>query len=190
MERDREKWNRKYLQEDFPWKEPSDIVKDFYTLAKTGKVLDIACGTGRNAVFLAEKGFTVDAVDISDVALEKIKHPKINKIQADLDFYKITENSYDLIVNINFLNRRLVPYIKEGLKKDGGVIFETFTLKDGEDYFQPENREYLLRPNELLRLFSDMYIVYYREAQKIKPDGRKAFVSSLVAVKKCYILPK
>ncbi len=186
MEKDRERWNRKYSEEDFPWKEPSEIVDKFYHLARKGRALDVACGTGRNAIFLAEKGFKVDAVDISDVALNKINHPNINTIQADLDFYRIDENSYDLIININFLSRRLIPYIKEGLKEGGVVIFETFTLKEGEDYFQPENREYLLRPNELLRLFSEFYILFYQEKDKVKPDGKKAFVSSLVAVKKCF----
>ncbi len=185
MEKDRERWNRKYMYEEFPWKEPSQIVDRFYHVARKGKALDIACGIGRNAIFLAEKGFKVDAVDISDVALNKINHPNINTIQADLDLYRIDENSYDLIVNINFLSRRLIPYIKEGLKEGGVVIFETFTLKEGRDYFKPENREYLLRPNELLRLFSDFYILFYQEKDKMKPDGKKAFVSSLVAVKKC-----
>ncbi|MDQ7055339.1 MAG: methyltransferase domain-containing protein [Persephonella sp.] len=185
MEKDRERWNRKYSEEEFPLKEPSDIVVRFYNLAEKGRALDIACGTGRNAIFLAENGFTVDAVDISDVALKNINHHNVNTIQADLDFYRIDEGSYDLIININFLSRRLIPFIKEGLKEGGVVIFETFTLKEGEDYFLPKNREYLLRPNELLYLFSDFYILFYQERDRIKPDGEKAFVSSLVAVKRC-----
>ncbi|WP_457640126.1 class I SAM-dependent methyltransferase [Persephonella sp.] len=187
MENDREKWNKKYSSGDFPWTEPSEIVKKFYHLAEKGKALDIACGTGRNAVFLSEKGFQVDAVDISDVALERLKkqYPQINTIQADLDFYSIPENSYELILNINYLNRRLIPQIKEGLKQGGVVIFETFTLPDGKGYFQPENKDFMLRKNELLHLFSDMYIVFYQETDRIKPDGEKSFVSSLVAVKRC-----
>jgi len=126
MEKDRERWNKRYSEEDYPWKTPSEIVQDFYHLANKGKALDIASGLGRNAVFLYDKGFEVDAVDISDVALRKIKkeRPQINTVQADLDFYNIPQNRYDLIVNINYLNRRLIPQIKEGLKKDGVVIFE------------------------------------------------------------------
>jgi len=187
MEKDREKWNKKYSSGQFPWTEPSRIVKEFYTLAKGKKALDIACGTGRNALFLAEKGFTVDAVDISDVALKELKekNPAVNTINSDLDFYSIPPDSYHLILNINYLNRRLIPQIKEGLKKEGVVIFETFTLTEEEGFFKPENRDYMLRKNELLHLFSDLYIVYYREGEKIKADGEKAFVSSLVAVKKC-----
>ncbi|WP_457624571.1 class I SAM-dependent methyltransferase [Persephonella sp.] len=187
MEKDREKWNKKYSSEEFPWTGPSQIVQDFYSLAEGGRALDVACGTGRNAIFLAEKGFEVDAVDISDVAINELKkrHPEINAFQADLDFYNIPENRYSLIVNINYLNRRLIPQIKEGLKEGGVVIFETFTLAEGGDYFQPENKDYMLRKNELLHLFMDFYVVFYQERDKIKPDGKKAFVSSLVAIKKC-----
>jgi len=55
---------------------------------------------------------------------------------------------------------------------------------------QPDNKDYLLRPNELLHLFADMYVVFYQEKDYIKPDGQKAFLSSVVAVKKCSYLPK
>lgn len=187
MEKDREKWNKRYRTIEYPWNEPSDIVKQFYKLAKKGKALDIACGPGRNSIFLLQKGFQVDAVDISDVALKKIKEkaPQINTINADLDTYNIPKNSYDLIVNINYLNRRLIPQIKEGLKKNGVVIFETFTQKESKEYIQPENPDYLLRSNELLHLFLDFYIVFYQEKDITKPNGEKAFISSLVAIKKC-----
>jgi len=186
MEKDREKWNEKYSSGQFPWTEPSPIVKEFYTLAKGKKALDLACGTGRNAIFLAEKGFTVDAVDISDVALKELKkkNPAVNTINADLDFYRIPENKYNLIININYLNREIIPCIKESLKKDGVIIFETFTLTEGGNYFQPENKKYMLRKNELLHLFMDFYVVFYEEKVKIKPDNKKAFVSSLVGIKR------
>ncbi|SNZ06498.1 Tellurite resistance protein TehB [Persephonella hydrogeniphila] len=192
MEKDKERWNKRYTEEEYPWKEPSKIVREFYNLSRKGKALDIASGLGRNAIFLYDKGFDVDAVDISDVALGRIKkeRPEINTIQADLDIYNIPENSYDLIININYLNRRLIPQIKEGLKKGGVVIFETFTLKKGKEYMQPENKDYLLRPNELLHLFIDMYIVFYQEKDYVKPDGQRAFISSLVAIKNCDYFPK
>ena len=187
MEKDRERWNRRYSEEEYPWKTPSKIVQDFYHLSKKGKALDIACGIGRNAIFLYDKGFDVDAVDISDVALSQIKkkRPGINTIQADLDFYDIEQNRYDLIININYLNRRLIPQIKEGLKKGGVVIFETFTLKEEKGYMKPENRDYLLRSNELIHFFIDMYVVFYQERDYIKPDGEKVFLSSIVCIKKC-----
>lgn len=63
-------------------------TQKFYRLSRKGKALDIAAGLGRNSLFLAEKGFEVDAVELSDVAVEKLKnlHKNINVIQEDLDF--------------------------------------------------------------------------------------------------------
>ncbi|RMD46092.1 MAG: methyltransferase domain-containing protein [Aquificota bacterium] len=186
MNKDKEKWNEKYLKEDFPWDSPSEIVEKFYRFAPEGKALDIACGLGRNSIFLAEKGFQVDAVDISDVALKKLQGKKhINPIEADLDIYNIEKNRYSLIININYLNRRLFPQIKEGLINGGVLIFETFTLHEEEGFMHPKNRDFLLRKNELLHSFCDMYIIYYQEKVVTKPDGEKAFISSLVAKKEC-----
>jgi len=177
---DKNKWNEKYKKEDFP-EEPSEIVKNFYKLAKKGKALDIAAGTGRNSIFLKEKGFDVEAVDISDVALEKLNKKDLNikTVLADLDNYHINENMYELIININFLNRNLIPQIKEGLKKEGVIIFETFVLNE-----ESKTKQFYLRNNELLHLFLDFYIVFYQEKDVIKYDGRKGRKAYLVAIKK------
>ena len=188
MEKDREKWNKKYTSGEPHPEEPSEILKQFYTLAKKGKALDIAAGLGRNSIFLAEQGFKVDAVDISDVAIEhlkKLKNPNIKPILADLDYYTIPENEYDLIVNINFLNRRLFPQIKEGLKEGGVLIFETFLLDKNTHI---KNKDYLLRKNELLQSFIDMRVVFYQERKTTKITSEKASVASLVAVKECKLV--
>lgn len=188
MEQDREKWNKKYKEEEYLLKEPSDIVKKFASIAPKGKALDIACGLGRNAKYLAKLGFEVDAVDISDVAISQLKNiPNINPILADLDFYQLPENKYSLILNINYLNRNLFPQIKEALINSGVLIFETFTLDKDKKFDQPKNKNYLLRKNELLRSFSDLYIIYYEEKIITKPNGEKGFISSLVAKKECII---
>jgi tellurite methyltransferase len=86
MWRDRIKWNEKYRQQDYP-AEPSGIVKDFFGLAPGRTALDIAAGSGRNALFLAEHGFMVDAVDIAEEGLALVagRHPAIRPICADLD---------------------------------------------------------------------------------------------------------
>ena len=85
MKQDRLKWNKKYRKESYPT-EAASVVKKFYHLAPGKKTLDIAAGNGRNAVFLTHKGFSVDAVDISDVGLAGFasRYPKINAICADL----------------------------------------------------------------------------------------------------------
>jgi SAM-dependent methyltransferase len=138
--------------------------------------LDIASGNGRNSIFLAENGFIVDAVDISTVATKHLagKNPNLNVICTDLDTWPIPHNRYQLIVNIRFLDRRLFPMIKDGLRPGGVLIFESFM--DGE------KDRYCLQPNELLRAFQSWRIIYYEEK---KTAGSEKFdqIASLVAIK-------
>jgi SAM-dependent methyltransferase len=165
MKDDREKWNRKHREGGGP-EGPSDIVSRFWTLAPPGRALDIAAGAGRNARFLAEKGFLVDAVDISDVAVERLAecHANVTAIQADLDTWEIPENRYSLILNIRFLSRRLFPYIREALIPGGVFIAETFLESPGEEnHFS--RRDFLLRENELLHGFLALRIRHYAERE-------------------------
>lgn len=182
-QQDRERWNNKYLQGFESDKNPSKLLIEFIHLSKKGKALDIAAGLGRNSLFLAENGFIVDAVDISDVAIEKLKtlHKNINPIHADLKTFRPSENSYDLIINFNFLERSLFPYIKDALKKDGVLIFETFL----EGSPAKTNKDFLLRKNELLHSFLSLEILFYQEKQVITCKEEIAYKAQLVAIKKC-----
>jgi len=165
MKQDRIKWNERYRKESYPT-DVASVVKKFYHLAPGKKALDIAAGNGRNAVFLSQKGFSVDAVDISEVGLSEFasRYPNINAICADLDQFDIATARYDLIVNVKFLNRRLFPYIQEGLKPGGVVIFHALLESDSIKCTPEHCRDYLLWANELLHVFLAMRIIYYREA--------------------------
>jgi 2-polyprenyl-3-methyl-5-hydroxy-6-metoxy-1,4-benzoquinol methylase len=80
MHPDRVKWNRKYRCRSAARRGPAaEIVREFYALADRGRALDLAAGEGRNALFLAQKGFTVEALDISETGLRRIagRHPAI-----------------------------------------------------------------------------------------------------------------
>ena len=182
MFEDRIKWNEKFRQKQYP-AEPSQIVEDFYSLAPGKNALDIGAGNGRNSLFLAEHGFSVDAVDISEEGLKQFagKRPEIRPICADLDTFDIPAKRYDLIVNVKFLNRRIFPYIKEGLKKGGILIFETFAETEHSGEIKSMCRDYLLRKNELLHAFLSLRIVYYSEKNCRHADT--SCLASLVAVK-------
>ncbi|MEE4357230.1 MAG: methyltransferase domain-containing protein [Desulfococcaceae bacterium] len=186
-EEDRKRWNQKYLERDIRLK-PSATVKKFYNLAPRGRALDLACGRGRNAVFLAEQGFATDAVDVSDTAIAHLsgKHPRVHPVRGDLDFYEIPENTYDLIINIRYLNRRLFPYIKEGLKSGGLLIFESFLEFDPghekEKSFSVSCRDYLLRSNELLHAFLSLRILCYEE-KDAESDRGPARIATLIGRK-------
>jgi len=184
MQKDRRRWNERYRNQQFS-SDPSAIVKQYYTLAQTGRALDIATGTGRNAIYLAHKGFTVEAVDISEVALRDItlRHTNLHPLCADLDYFEIPESRYTLILNIRYLNRRLFPQIQEGLIRGGILIFETYMDPPPDADPGAFCRDYLLRPNELLHAFLPLNILYYAEQVSEETDDTRR-VASLVAVKK------
>ena len=183
MIEDKERWNKRHVEKPMRHNvEP--ILEKYIEEANVGKALDIACGVGRNTHFLAENGFDVDAVDLSDYALSQVRDDeKITKIEVDLDSYNLEQNKYDLIININYLSRRLFVQIKDALKSGGIVIFETFIIAHG-DFNQPKNQEYLLRTNELLHAFIGLDIIYYEEKSDINLRGESTRVASLVARKR------
>lgn len=183
MLKDRVKWNERYQIEKHP-QAPSGIVKKYAKLSGGKKALDIAAGNGRNSLFLADLGFVVDAIDISDTGLSLFsgKHPNIHPICADLDYFDIPARHYDLIVNIKFLNRRLFPCIKAGLTPGGVLIFQTFLNMSDPDQNSSDHADYYLRSNELLHSFRSLNILLYHEAE-VKTDDETTGLASLVAVK-------
>ena len=185
MKSDEIKWNRRYSAGKYPT-EPHDAVVAFHTFSKKGIALDIAAGNGRNSCFLAENGFQVDAVDISSVGLKSInqKKPAVNTIQADLDDYKILEDRYDLIVNINFLDRRLFPRIKSGLRDSGLLIFQTFMdWRLTGAAFDPQKVDRYLKPNELVHSFLSLRVLAYEEKEVTFSTGEILKAALLVAKK-------
>ena len=184
MLEDKDRWNKKYETAPMP-SDPIKALRDFIdTIPKASKALDIACGKGRHTHLLATQGIHVDAVDYSDVALEALqKSDFINAVDEDLDSYCIEDRNYDLIVCVNYLSRRLFPMMKEGLKDDGILIFETFMECDHKDAHQPSNRDYLLRKNELLHAFLGLNVLFYEEKELTNLRGEVVKTATLVAQK-------
>lgn len=186
-EQDKLFWNERYQVETYIYKkEPADFLKEHVDILPRGRVLDIAMGEGRNAVFLAKNGYEVDGCDISEVAISKAQrlarenNVVINTFTADLETYKLPEGIYDVILCFYYLQRDLIPQIKGALKPGGMVVFETYTTENLECKFEgPKNEDYLLKPNELLKFFIDLKIVYYRE---LILNKRKA-IASIIARK-------
>ena len=184
MKADGEKWNAKYRHAGTE-ASISESVRRFWPLAPPkGRALDLAAGLGGNSLFLADQGFTVDALDISDVALDRFagKHPGVTTSCTDLDQYNIPAEAYDLIVNIHFLNRRLFPLIVEGLKPSGLLIVETFLEGNPQQTDETTCRDYLLRPNELLHAFLRLHVLFYEEKENIPPH-KASHMATLVARK-------
>lgn len=166
--------------------QPSELLVENIALLNKGKALDIAMGSGRNAVYLAGKGFDVAGVDISPEsvkeALELVQQAgvTVNAMVADLEKeYTIEKEAYDLIICFNYLQRSLFPHIKGGLKHGGMVVYETFIVDQAKLFGKPSNPDYLLKYNELLDIFRDFRCLRYREGVI---ESRKA-IAGIVAQK-------
>ena len=164
-----------------------DILDDDHWRLSGGKALDLACGSGRNALLLAQRDFAVTAIDISRQALEQGREQatqgplQIVWQQADLECVRLPEQEYDFIVNINYLQRSLVPQIRGALKDGGHVVFETYSIEQ-MSVGHPHNPAYLLQHNELLDWFRDFRVLLYREG-KFADAETSSFRAGLFAQK-------
>ena len=187
---DQKRWDEKFRRKKYALgTEANPFLRKYIRLLPRGKALDVAAGEGRNTVFLAQHGFDVEAVDISKEGLSKarklarVKSVKIKTFPADLDHYPIAKERYDLITDFYFLDRRLIPRIKKGLKRGGRVVFETYLTEHSNICREgPRNPRYLLKPNELLTLFGGFRILFYREGI-FREGGKKKAIASLIAEK-------
>lgn len=158
----REGWDRVFRQNKgyLYGTDPAPFLKEQIGRLPVGRALDIAMGEGRNAVYLAKRGFRVEGVDFSSEAIRKAERlarshgVAIQSINADLNQYSVRAESYDAILNINFVLRSIIPKIKRGLRRGGVVIFEARLDPAGTQGF---------RPGELRTLFSEFEILVDRE---------------------------
>jgi tellurite methyltransferase len=163
----REKWNAFY-EHHSESEVVSVLAEHAYLLPPSGSALDLACGNGANAMFLAEKGLMVEAWDISDVALnrltQKARQQQLTIIskQIAVEPDHLPINVFDVIVISRFLDRRLAEPLMQALKPDGLLFYQTFTVNKLTDK-GPSNPAYLLARNELLRLFAPLNLLYYQE---------------------------
>ena len=165
--------------------QPSQFLVDNVELLPKGRVLDVAMGSGRNAVYLAKLGFEVEGVDISAEAVDNaVMLARQNNIDLNANVRDLEKDSgiekgaYDLIICFNYLQRSLMPQIKEGLRSGGMVVYETYLI-DQPRFGKPRNPDYLLKHNELLDIFRDFRCLRYCEGII---DNRKA-VAGIVAEK-------
>ena len=193
MERDSERfWDERYRnQEAVPERGPADfLVEHHHLLPERGRALDVAMGTGRNALYLASLGYEVSGIDVSGVAVERCREEaarrglRIEAVQADLESYRLPPEAYDVIIDFYYLQRELAPALVAALRPGGVLVFESFTTEQRRFGWGPVQEEFLLRPGELRTLFPGLEELVYREGLVESQSGRgtKA-VAGLVARK-------
>ncbi|KAF0216928.1 MAG: type 12 [Geobacteraceae bacterium] len=173
MERDKAKWNERYDREEYllglnPSRFLEERIDFIISVCPGRKALDIACGEGRNSIFLARHGFTVTGLDISEAGIDKAgkrmaeEGLQIDFRLADLERYEFPE-TYDLVINFNFLLRDLIPKEVQALNSGGILVFDT--ILDAPSLQGVHNPHYLLQPGELRTMFERFagVILHYEE---------------------------
>ncbi len=163
-------WNNVYTEKSVNSATPSEVVKEkAYLIPAKSKVLEYASGLAGNGIYLAKKGHDVMAWDLSEVAVEKINTYAIeNKLNLAAQVHDLEsvlpdmKNKFDAVVVSYFLHRDTLRYLYEILKEGGLLFYQTFS---GERYENqgPLREAFRLKQNELLEVFSDMQLLFYRE---------------------------
>lgn len=199
-----EKWNQIYKNKGLKGNahlnvpQPCSLLSQYhYLLPSNGTAIDIACGTGGNAIFLANHGFTTAAIDISDVAIDQLNARNIPRLKAyyqdvekqhkltsnSINTKPISQDSFDVIVISCYLYRDLCPSIIAALAPGGLLFYQTFHQQK-QSSSGPSNSNFLLKNNELLDLFSplDTLIFHQLSNQGDLSQGNRD-LSSLIAQK-------
>ena len=176
------KWDQKYRAGYGASGMPEPALIQAIANIAPGAALDLACGRGRNAVYLALRGWTVTALDSSQVAIDELPGT-IDARCIDLESpdFQIAPDTYDLICDCNYLHRPLFPQIRAGLKA-GGHFVAVIPMIDDDPAVTPMNPAYLCEPGELQSYFADWEIIYTTERKPTRDPSRRR-VAELIARK-------
>jgi tellurite methyltransferase len=153
---------------------PNPLLTEFSSLLEDenleGPILDLACGTGENGLFLAEMNLPVVLADRSSEALDVARKSaedrrlKVQFWEIDLETggNPLQEEHYRAILIFHYLYRPLIPHLRRAIRRKGILIYETFT-SDQPKYGHPHNPDYLLQPGELAEWFQDWEVIHYFE---------------------------
>jgi tellurite methyltransferase len=179
-------WNARYRAGEQLFETPTPLVVEFAGSLTPGLALDLAAGPGRNALYLAERGWRVTAVDGSPVGLELLlarasaKNLEIDTHLADLEReeFTIQPAAYDLICDSYYLQRSLIEPMKAGLRP-GGTLIAIVHLGDPD---QPQGTPTRAYQGELRAYFTGWTVLHYREGRPNESCHQRA-VAELVARK-------
>ncbi len=171
--KDAEKWNAIYRAGKHDQAEAAKVLREHnHLLPQTGKALDLACGRGANALFLAHHGLETSAWDVSDQAIALLEQSARElRLRLDTEVRDVIErppkqDSFDVIVVSHFLERAIFPALCLALRTGGLLYYQTF-IREQVSATGPSNPAYRLTENELLSLCMPLHIVYYREEGRI-----------------------
>src|SRR5688572_14246796 len=177
-------WDKRYREGGAGRDEPHPLITTFAAKLPPGRALDVACGAGRHAIWLAQHGWEVTAVDSSVVAIDLVRQSgvRVNAIVADLERHEfaIEPESFDLIVVCNYLQRDLFPAIRAG-RRVGAMVLAVIAFVDDDPGIKPMNPAFLLNPGELLAEFDGWEILHSFEGKAEGDASRRATAELVVS---------
>ena len=187
---DRARWDGRYAEGAYQTRpHPSAFLAANTALLPPGHALDLACGAGRNAIFLAQRGWIVDAVDISAVALERARDRAtglaISWLQQDLDGFD-PPRDYDLIVNVRYVNLPLLRALLDCLRPGGTLLVEqhlTPPAHAGVAVLGPRDSAFRVAPGALGAVADGLQVWRLYEGLVRDPDGSIRALARLIAAK-------
>jgi tellurite methyltransferase len=174
---DRERWESKYAagNPNAAFSPDPLLVQHAQLFDGHGWAFDVACGVGQNAIWLARRGYEVLAVDGSFTGLRYGREAAaatdahVHFVAADLDRFIVPEGTFALIIVFRYLDRSLVPRLKQAVVPGGLIVYETFNINRLRSSPQM-TRSYLLEPGELARLFGDFETVETNDTADVREE--------------------
>ena len=186
---ERDKWDARYRAGAYADRaHPTALLADWLDRSPRGRALDIACGAGRNALFLAAAGYAVDAVDISPAGLDRGRRTAAER-RIDVTWHCIDleerpdalpSGPYDLVVWVRYVNAALWPAVLSRLAPGGHLLVEQHLVANAE-VVGPTSAAFRLAPGELARAAAELLTLYGHEGLVVDPDGRTAALAQLIA---------
>ena len=152
--------------------EPNRFLADILPKLRVGSALDLACGTGRDSVYMAAHGWNVTGIDCLPDAIEKADPlafryelgDRAKFLVDDIEQESFNTRQHDLIFCAFFLHRPLIPKLNNWLKPGGSIVYETFTEEHRERFAKPSSDAHVLKTNELRHLLLEgLTLVHYEE---------------------------
>ena len=174
---ERERWNQKYRESPGAWMVPDPFLARAFgeyilpLFPHRGSALDLAGGAGRHSIWLAQQGWEVTLIDISETGVEQARQnagplaSHLHFVVDDLTHFKASqtefETAFEVVMAFFYLEREIFPEMVQAVRPGGLLVYKTYTLAQAKLAGGPKNPAHLLAPGEVLQLADGLRVLHY-----------------------------